>query len=201
MTRTADFSISIDTRATIAALDALARKQAPFATALALTKTAQAAQAEVKRTLPQRFTIRNNFVEKGIRVEAARKRDWPRPRAAVYSKDRFMALQETGGVKTGKSGGSVGVPVTVRRTPKQTLPPSRWPKALLRKPNHFILQTRNGPALARRKGGGIELLYGFAKSVKVKPRLGMASTVENVARKAFVREFEKALAHAMRTAR
>lgn len=201
MTKPADFSVAIDVRATARDLDRLARKQAPFAVALALTRTAQAAQKALVASLPQKFVIRNGWFAKGIRVESARKADWPHPRAAVYSKDKFAALQETGGTKIGKSGGSVAVPVKVRRTPKQTLPPSRWPGALLRKPGHFVLQTARGPVLARRRGAKVEVLYGFERSVKVKPRLGMVSTVQNVARKRFAHEFEKALAQALRTAR
>jgi hypothetical protein len=195
-----DFTVEIDVRATLRDLDKLARKQAPFAVALALTMTAKDAQAEVKRTLPEKFTIRTPWVAKGIRIEPARKSDWPRVRSAVLSKNKFMALQEFGGTKTGKSGGSVAVPAGARKTPRQTTPRSRWPGALLKR-GAFILKTARGPAIARRRGAGVQILYGLERAVRIKPRFAMGATVKKVAAETFAKNFETALARAMRTAR
>ncbi|MBF0171465.1 MAG: hypothetical protein HQK87_10345, partial [Nitrospinae bacterium] len=69
-------------------------KQLRFAAAQALTRTAQDAQEEVKRQLPERFTIRTGWLARGIRIRPASRNNL---KASVLVKDAFMALQETGG--------------------------------------------------------------------------------------------------------
>ncbi|MBF0602152.1 MAG: hypothetical protein HQL07_00495 [Nitrospirae bacterium] len=109
-------------------------KQVRFAAAQALTKTAQDAQAEVRRQLPERFTTRTGWLAKGIRVRAANKTDLT---ATVSVLDQFMVLQETGGIKE-KQNHAMSVPVGARSYPKETLPRSKWPSSLLQKKGYFI---------------------------------------------------------------
>ena len=65
-------------------------EQTRFAAAVALTRTAQDAQKEVRRQLPSRFTIRTGWVAKGIRVKMARKNNLE---SVVWVKDWFMTIQ------------------------------------------------------------------------------------------------------------
>ena len=71
-------------------------KQLRFAAAQALTKTAQDAQEAVKQQLPKRFTIRTNWLARGVRIRPASRTTL---QATVLVLDRFMAQQETGGEK------------------------------------------------------------------------------------------------------
>jgi hypothetical protein len=155
-----DIDVSLDRVALDRALRQ-SRKQAVFAAAVALTRTAQEAQGEVVAELPERFTIRTGWVARGIRIQPARR---DRLEAVVYSRDEFMARQETGGTKEGRNGKSVAKPVEVRRNPGQTTRPSRWPGALLDKPSFFAapLSTQGAYATARtpRAAGGPRHLVG-----------------------------------------
>jgi hypothetical protein len=54
-------------------LDATARRQIPYATAVALTRVSQDAKAELRSGLRHYFTIRNGWVSRGIVNEPARK--------------------------------------------------------------------------------------------------------------------------------
>lgn len=155
-----DIDVSLDRVALDRALRQ-SRKQAVFAAAVALTRTAQEAQGEVVASLPERFTIRTGWVARGIRIQPARR---DRLEAVVYSRDEFMARQETGGTKEGRNGKSVAKPVEVRRNPGQTTRPSRWPGALLDKSGFFAapLSTQGAYATARneRQAGGKRSLAG-----------------------------------------
>ena len=102
--------------------------QMPFATALALTRTAQDVQARLKATLGQHFTIRSNWVAGSIRYRPAQK--GPSPVAYVGSVYDPMALQAEGGQKEGKGGGDVAVPLWARRDLGQRTKPGQWPGRL-----------------------------------------------------------------------
>ncbi len=174
-------------------------KQSNYAAAVALTRTAQDAQKEVRRQLPSRFIMRTKWVPKGIRVKMARKSDLE---SVVWVKDQFMVAQEHGG--TGES----SVPVGARPSPKSVTRQSKWPSRLLEKPKHFIGPIAKGSdemvlwrRRNRKKRYPIRLMYVFEQGgVEIKPRFGFRETVEQVANTRFVSHFEEQLARALASA-
>ncbi|ABK45251.1 conserved hypothetical protein [Magnetococcus marinus MC-1] len=194
--------VEADTRRVAQAADNLA-KQVRYATALALTRTAQDAQAEVRRRLPERFTIRTGWVAKGIRVKPAKKNDL---QASVRVLDPFMALQETGGAKRSQTGDALGVPVGARPDPKSVTRPGKFPGALLKKPNHFIAPLHDDPSThavwrrSGRKGRKLKMMYRFVDRVEIKPRFGFMDTVKGVVESRFQKNFNEAITEAMASA-
>ena len=93
-------------------LDELGRKQLPFALATALTWTAQEVRDDARARLPDHFTVRSTWVEKSLQIDKANKKD-PDPTAYVGSLYDPMGLHGEGGVKRGRGGRSVGVPVGI----------------------------------------------------------------------------------------
>jgi hypothetical protein len=78
----------------------------PYATAVALTRTAKRAQTKIRRNLPRRFIIRKKWVGKGVQIKPATKK---RHVAVIFSRDEFMVRQEEGGIKRPK-GRHIAVP-------------------------------------------------------------------------------------------
>ncbi|ABK43758.1 hypothetical protein Mmc1_1247 [Magnetococcus marinus MC-1] len=177
-------------------------KQVRYATAVALTRTAQDAQAEVRRRLPERFTIRTGWVAKGIRIKPAKKSDL---QASVRVLDPFMAMQETGGSKRSQTGDALGVPVGARPNPKSVTRPGKFPGALLKKPNHFIAPLHDDPSTyavwrrSGRKGRKLKMMYLFADRVEIKPRFGFMDTVKAVVEARFQENFGRAMEEAFST--
>ena len=180
-------------------------KQLRFASAQALTRTAQDAQEEVKRQLPERFTIRTGWLAKGVRIRPASRNNL---KASVLVKDAFMALQETGGDKTSPFGDALGVPVGARPTPTSVTRPSKFPGALLAKKGFFIAPIVHGSrtmGVWKRTGKGrgerMTLMYVFERKVRLKPRFGFHETVRKVAVERFPHRFTEALRQALASAR
>ncbi|ABK44561.1 conserved hypothetical protein [Magnetococcus marinus MC-1] len=194
--------VEADTRRVAQAADNLA-KQVRYATAVALTRTAQDAQAEVRRRLPERFTIRTGWVAKGIRIKPAKKSDL---QASVRVLDPFMALQETGGAKRSQSGDSLAIPYGARPNPKSVTRPGKFPGALLKKPNHFIAPLHDDPSThavwrrGGRKGRKLKMMYRFVNRVEIKPRFGFMDTVKSVVESRFQKNFNEAITEAMASA-
>lgn len=67
-------------------MDDAARKHIPFAVAMALTKTAQRAQAGVLEVMRERFDKPTPYAMNSLRIVSAKKSD-PQPFARVYFKD------------------------------------------------------------------------------------------------------------------
>ncbi|MBF0215321.1 MAG: hypothetical protein HQM00_17475 [Magnetococcales bacterium] len=182
---------------------ATAEREIRFAASMALTTTAKDAQAEVLRQLPQRFTIRTGWVAKGIHVRAANKRDL---QASVRVLDPFMAMQESGGNKSGLFGKDLGIPVGARPTPTSITRPGRFPGAMLQRKGYFIAPIRKGSSVKgvwRRTGKGrrerMKLMYLFSRQVRLKPRFGFHETVRKVALQNFPKRFTEALQKALST--
>lgn len=177
-------------------------QQLRFATAKALTQTAAEVQTEVKRNMPSRFTIRRQWVVQGIRMDRATKDSLT---ATVYSRDKFMGLQELGGVKSPLRH-YIAVPTkAVRRTKTDVIRKSDRPAALGDKVEVVTVKGNKFLALKKaRKGASrndLRLLYLLVPRAQLKERLGLNKDGQRVARAKFVRNLEAALAAAVRTAR
>ncbi len=216
----ADLSIDLELSSALHGLDDLRRRQIPYATALALTRTAQAAQSEIRGKLPERFTIRSPFTERGVRIQAATK---IRPEAVVYWKgpenSRFglsLARQEVGGAKrpysraikqSAKVHGRayVALPRDVKRGAKGIIPRSQRPGEVLKRKRVFVKEEPGrGAVIMQRgaKGAAPRVLYYLdPRPARIKPRFGFRKTAEEVARRVFKREFGKAFAQAIATRR
>lgn len=177
-------------------------RQLQFAAAKALTDTAKDVQTEVRANIPQRFTLRRQWIVQGIRIMPASKANLE---AVVYSRDDFMRLQETGGDKTPR-GRYVAVPTSlVRRTPKQVIRKADRPRNLGDKAQ--IEEYRGNKFLAlkqarRGKGGNdLRFLYLLIPRADIDQRLKLREDGERVARAMFPQRLQEAIAYAMRTAR
>lgn len=199
--------IEIQTNAnTVAAqLDEVGRKQIPFASALALTRTAQAGQAALRHDMPKHFTLRSTWVQRGIQVKSARKQDWPAQAAEVGTRDEFMVMHTTGGTKTPYRARALAIPGRTARTRTSTgrTKRSMQPRALLRKPNHFVFDGDNGDAfIAKRMGDGdLHVIWLLRRQVRIKRTWPFKQVATGAAQRAYDREFGAALARAMATAR
>lgn len=121
-------------------------KQVPYATAVALTRIAQRAQEVLRGELPTDFVIRSTWLDKGIRITSAKKRDFVAGtmRSEVGSTDRFMALQAEGGKRDAKGSNGQAIPVGVRPTPQTRTPRGKWPGALLKRKGYFVGEVASG---------------------------------------------------------
>lgn len=206
-----DLHIDLEISSALQGLDDLRRRQIPYALALSLTRTAQAAQSEIRGSLPERFTIRSPFVERGVRIQAATK---IRPEAVVYwrgpegnSGRRFvesLARQEVGGAKRPQDR-TLAIPLAVRRRGSGKISKAQRPGSLLKKPRVFIQNVGSGAAIfqrmASRKAPLRMLYYLTRKPAHINPRFEFRSTARAVAQRVWRREFGMAFAQALATRR
>lgn len=216
--------VSIDTKEIERLAGSEALKQLRFAAARALTKAALEVQSSVRASMPSRFTLRRQWIVKGIRIKPASKADLT---AYVYSKDAFMERQETGGIKTGKAGGGdfssssvatagggkrarpaqgrVAVPTDkVLRTKSEIIRKSDLPSGLGNKA--FVIDAGNGTQLlarrfAKGRRAGLQALYVLKSSTRIKPRLGLREIGEKVISRRFSKLFSESLENAIATAK
>jgi hypothetical protein len=183
------------------AFESIRTKQIPFATAVALTKTARDANLAVRASLEKRFTIRRKGLEKGWRSTRANKKDWPRIEAGVGSKEGFWKLHEYGGTKKPENASKMAVPTRATKRGKSgRITPSNRPKALIQKGKAIVTPTAILRAKAKKKDRR-RIVYLRFKSVRVKKRLGARETILNETRRVFAGHLERELAAAIKSAR
>lgn len=137
-------------------LSDLAQQHVPNAAAKALTRMAFDARDAVRDGLPERFNLRRPWISRGVGVTPAKPRTLM---AEVWSRDRFMALQEAGGTKIGKLAIPVGPMAQTAQT--RVIPKSQWPGQVMAKKNVFY---RAGAVFERRDEKRILALYRCAAS-------------------------------------
>lgn len=217
----ATLRVNIDMRPIAAALKGLER-QMPFATAVILTRTVQAAQKDLRAKLADDFTLRTKRVPMGVRIERATKLH---PVAAVGSVDDYMAQQVEGGRKEGHIGIGKGEPVAVmggefvavpvlgsraRKTVKHRVTRSNLPNALTANPKAraFVGRLRGGDygifQRVGKKRHPIRLIYNLKREVKYEKRWALLRRVQDSAKVNFQEiarvELLKILADAQRRA-
>jgi hypothetical protein len=192
-----------DVSQVLKAQDDLVTSQLPFATARALTLTAQDAQTAIRAGMPSHFTIRNAWSQRGIIVKPASKDVIPY-RSAVMVGDmwNYLFLQESGGEKTPTASMHIAVPEDIRSSPSQILRRSMRPKALLARKDVFIkdLGGGNQAIYQRLSGNRLKLLYILTPETHIKPRLGLADTALKIGNERWAINFAASLEAALATA-
>lgn len=185
-------------------------KQAKFATSVALYETSKEISEKLKEGLSNNFTIRSGWVAKGIRVKPISSRAIRKTgagiagmEAKVGTVDDFMARQELGGIKKARKK-SVAIPVREPKT--QILNKKLWPKAVLKKPGHFLwVRPGDGRAFVlyreTKERYPIQVKYSFKKSVKIPPRWNMRETAEYLIEHNYHENFKKAFELGLATAK
>lgn len=187
--------IKVDIRNALKGMNELAAKHIPFATARALTWTAQDAQKAVQRELPHQFTLRNNFLKNSVGITAATKTNWTSMVGFKTSAGRntdFMELQEDGGLKTPR-GRVIAVPTFYTRPNKRDIiRKHQRPKELMKK-KHVFLGVPKGTGrplgIYARSKGKLSMMYLLVPVANIKQRLGMEKTVDRVVKERFFRVF------------
>lgn len=195
-------NLEVNVPEVVHSLETFKSKQLPFAASLGLNLTLKDAQAQVRKELPRRFTLRRPWVARGVQVKPSTKnRLW----GWVSQRDIFMALHEPGGLKK-PAGRMLAIPIgkLQRRAKRQVLPKSQRPAGQLRKKNVYIGQTQKGvPAIIKRGTGRArqQVLYILKPSARIEPQFNFVPTVTRVVRRRWQRNFGAAMARAVRTSR
>lgn len=179
------------------------RRQVPFATALALTRTAfdgrEAAQEGMKSDLnaPTPFTL------KGVQVRKATKR---RPVSVVFIEEKradYLRWAIFGGTRRPKR--RVIIIGQGRRNRYGNTPGFRALRSrLLAKPHHFEGEINGQAGIWKRKGRdrrGLELVAAYVPAAEYRKRFRFHERVERIVDRRFSIQFAKAMRQAMRTAR
>lgn len=206
--------IDLENSSALLGLERARRDQLPFATALALTRTAQEAQEAERDEIPRRFETRGTYLERGVRIKAATKRA---PQAAVFwrapggaARRSFadtLARHETGGVKAPR-GRALAIPVAEpRRTKGGKIRKAALPAALLKRKRTFVAPFNRGAdaGIFQRVGKRrypIRLLYHLtSETVRIRERWEFVDTARELARREYPKQFGKAFAKAIATRR
>lgn len=197
--------IKLNTREFTRHLTHAARRQVPYATAMALTQTAKDAQDETKRKMTGTMRLKSNWAKSGLRITPARKNDgmW-RMFAAVGHRDWYMAQQlgRMTVVRKSKEAEYQYIPRGVKRSKTGRITKAMTPARLLKKRNVFMVKTGSErAAIYQKKGQKLILMYSAVKHQTVSPAMSLQDTVAKTAQKTFPRNWVRSMSKAMRTSR
>lgn len=197
-----DVTVTPDVKTLERLLGPVFARQARFAIALGLTRTAEDAQTRIRALLPTVFTLRSKWVTRGIQRTRATKSTLT---SEVGSRSDFMDLHATGGRKEGKGKG-VAVPVIggARRTKAAKTTRSRWPGAMLKRTKFFVQTVRGKRGVWKRqtkKRHPIRLQWSLEPEVEIKPTWPFERQAQNAVAKSWAVQISKALDKAISTAR
>lgn len=183
-----------------ASLDDVAKRQLPFAIALALTDTARYdVKPAIERRMIAAFDKPTPFTQRGVAHFPAHKATLA---ARVFIKDvqaKYLALEETGGVRKPERRALV-VPAGQSTNAYGNLPRNTL-KKLLARPDTFSGRINGTAGIWQRTRKGVKLLIAWRDSTSYQPRFAFRETAQAAAELAFPRRFEAAFSKALATAR
>ena len=186
----------------------LARRQLPYATAVALTRTASDARDAFQARVGAIFQARSKAFQKGASTRQgvstyvrAEKRDWPHTHALIGIKPwaGFLVLHEKGGLKRPQRGARhLAIPIIgpIKRTSTGKIPAPKKPRRV-RSEGGYVA----GATIRKRQGRGRNrksvALYILKAKARIRPILKLEGTVRRTAERRypghFRREFEVAI--------
>lgn len=184
-----------------ATLDDLGKQQLPFATSLALNKTARTAAYDITRQMPAIFDRPTPFTLHAIGVTPSRKTNL---RATIFVKRlqaKYLAAEETGATRTASPGEPILTPVDLPTNAYGNIPRNTV-RRLLRNPQKYFLGTIKGVYGLWQRGPmhSIKLLIAFHRRATWKPRFAFRARVEASAALTFATNLSAGMARAIATA-
>lgn len=203
---TLQFSVQSDIDKTIKQVGRFYAKQVPFATSVALNETATEVRAKEQRAIVQDLDNPTPQTVKGIRMFRSSKRKLTAGVFIIPHIDKFMRYQIHGGTRPPRSK-TEAVPVQVRLNKYGNIPGRRQGKLgkLINRPDTFS-GTIKGVAGIWQRGKGrnrhrVTLLVAYEPRTRYKKRFDFYGHAQTTASKRWPRNFDRALKHAIRTAR
>lgn len=195
-------NIKVDAQPALKHLDAVARKQIPYATSLALNRTSEKARDKFLGVLSQRITLRTSWWKArnrfGFNVQPSHKRTWPNLFTIIYTRAPWMTLHETGGIKKPMKRALAVPTAQVRRTKAGRISKAQRPAGMK---NTFIKEVNGKPILFKRLKRGIVPMYVLTPSARINPVLRFNRTISSEVNRLFPGEFSKAFEEARRNAK
>lgn len=195
-----DAQLRRDIDRVIKGLNAIQKKQVPFAISVALNKVATDAQRRAQRRARTDLDRPTPFTLRGIRVERSSKTNLT---AAVYIQEiqsDYLRFQISGGQRKPKRR-AVVIPVSLRRNKYGNIPRGKI-KALLNRDDVFVVRDSSKAGIYQRsKTGKLKMLIAFAKGATYERRWPFDEIVINEAKTRIVPATRQALQMALATAK
>ena len=178
------------------------QSQVPFAIASGINDTLNDVKLEEERRLPVIFDRPTPFTRKGLMIRRASK---ARLAGELRYKDiqqKYLRLQQTGGVRTPK-GRALVVPVGLRLNQFGNLPRGAI-KRLLARRDVFSGEVKGVAGIWQRpkaRGGKLKLLIAYEPSAKYQPRMDFGRHAYQVASRVLQQNLARAWRRAIQTAR
>jgi hypothetical protein len=200
-------SVKHDIDAFESQLTDFARRQLPFAAALALNDTAAQVKTATERGLERDFDRPTAFTRRSLYLRRASKARLEAEVGAKSIQAGYLKYQVAGGVRRPR-GRAIVVPVNQRRNAYGNMPKGAVRRALSsgrafsgRAGKTAGVFQRPSKAASRRGHGRLKLLVAYESKVRYRPRLRFYDTANKSARGAFRPAFLRRLQEALRTAR
>lgn len=201
-----DLNITSNVRQVERGLSTFARRQLPFAVALAINATLKDIKRNTEKRLRQRLDRPARFTLMAFAIRFAAKR---KLRGSVFAKDKqaaYLTWAESGGTRTPK-GRAIVVPVGQRLNKHGNMPKGAI-KRVLNSGKAFSGVPRGGNrpgGIYQRMGRGgrkaLRLLIHYTSRADYRKRLGFQDGARKTANKRLPHHLYRAMARALRTAR
>lgn len=182
-------------------------KQVPFAASLAMNKTAESIQSVEKRKIQSDLDRPTPAVVKSIRVQRSSKRYLNAAVFVLPAISNFLHYQVEGGTRAPR-GRTEAVPVKIRLNKYGNIPARRQNKIakLLARPDTFSGTVRGVPGIYQRGRGRmrnkkVKLLLAYENRISYRPRFPFYRYAQTTLNRVWRRQFNNAIARALRSAR
>lgn len=197
--------LSVDLKSFKRDLDKIAKKQVPFAVAMALNDTAEDVQADWKGDLELDLDRPTPFTLKGIYRRRASKRNQVAKVGFKPVQSGYLVLQMKGGTRRPK-GRALIVPAGARLNKYGNMPRGAVGKAAAKASTFVAGRNGRGQHLKagiyeRKRGGKIKMLMSFKSKARYQRRLDLMPTAERSVQRVFPGHFATRFRAAMVTAK
>jgi hypothetical protein len=213
--------IKFDLQPLLDQLDETQKRHIPYIRSATLNNVAFLAKEKLREELPRKFILRNKWTERGLFVWKAKRGE---SQVAVGSTREYMKDQMDGNPAKPAENVFHSIPRRVRPNRRALVPRSKYPSKLLANKKRYYVGTveSQGAQLGiwerpkeRKKTKNMmrsftrhigpeappRLMYLFTKKINIRKRWPLEQTLARVTASEWQREANRAIAHALATAR